>query len=76
VIAVAGSEAWYLSAESVAVFKLLFFRSKDLADLERLVAVAELDSDYVRRWVVQMMSAEDERVAKWDEIVAAFRPTD
>ena len=65
-------EAWYLSAEALAVFKLLFFRSKDIADLERLVAVAEVDSGYVRRWIVDMMGEDDPRAHKWDEIVAAF----
>lgn len=62
-------EAWYLSAEAIAVFKLLFFRSKDVADLERLVAVAPLDASYVRKWMVEMMGEDDDRVAKWDEIV-------
>ena len=71
-LVVAGTEACYLSAESVAVFKLLFFRSKDVADLERLVAVADVDAAYVRRWMVRMMGEDDERVRKWDEIVATF----
>jgi hypothetical protein len=70
--AVGGVEAWYLSAEAVAVFKLLFFRSKDIADLERLVAVADLDAPYVRRWMVEMMGDDDARVAKWDELVRLF----
>lgn len=67
-----GFEAWYLSAEAVAVFKLLFFRSKDIADLERLVAVADVDAVYVRRWMVEMMGDEDPRVAKWDSIVRTY----
>jgi hypothetical protein len=53
------------------VFKLLFFRGKDVVDLERLVAVRdELDRAYVRRWIVDMMGDADERVRRWDEIVA------
>jgi hypothetical protein len=70
--AIEGRSAWFLSAEALAVFKLLFFRGKDLVDLERLVAVQErrLDTSYVRRHVVEMMGADDPRVAKWDEIVA------
>jgi len=35
---VLGTEVSVLSAEALSVFKLLFFRSKDIADLERLVA--------------------------------------
>lgn len=36
---VRGKLVWFLSAESIAVFKLLFFRPKDTIDLERLVAM-------------------------------------
>src|SRR5438552_2687491 len=32
-----GENIWFLSAEALCVFKLLFFRTKDLADLEQLV---------------------------------------
>lgn len=70
-----GQEAWFLSAEAVAVFKLLFFRSKDMSDLERLVAVAPLDTAYVRGWMVDMMGEDDPRLTKWDELVSAFGST-
>jgi hypothetical protein len=71
-----GWSGWFLSAEALAVFKLLFFRGKDMVDLERLVAVAgtRLDHGYVRRWMVDMMGEDDERVLRWDAIVAAFGP--
>ena len=69
----AGWSGWFLSAEAIAVFKLLFFRGKDRVDLERLIAVRpELDRAYVRRWIVDMMGEADERVAAWDELVARF----
>jgi hypothetical protein len=63
--------AFYLSAEATAIFKLLFFRSKDLVDLEKLVAVqgSDLDSGYVRRWMVDMMGEDDARVREWDRIM-------
>jgi len=67
----AGWSGWFLSAEAVTVFKLLFFRGKDVVDLERLVAVRpELDTGYVRRWIVDMMGEDDDRTRRWDEIVA------
>lgn len=64
----------FLSPESIAVFKLLFFRLKDRGDLERLVAVRgpDLDHAYVRRWMVEMMGEDDERVLAWDDIVRRF----
>lgn len=69
-----GWSGWFLSAEAITVFKLLFFRGKDMVDLERLVAVRgeRLDRAYVRRWIVEMMGEDDPRVRRWDEIVARF----
>lgn len=65
-------QAWYLSPEAMAIFKLLFFRSKDIVDVEKLVAVQgeDLDHRYVRQWMVDMMGESDERVVTWDRIVA------
>jgi hypothetical protein len=69
-----GESVWFLSPEALAVFKLLFFRPKDLVDLERLIAVqgAGLDRAYVRRWIVDMMDESDARVAAWDDLVLRF----
>lgn len=61
----------FLSAEALAVFKLMFFRPKDLVDLTHLVAVQRDDMDLamVRDRVVGMMGVDDERVVAWDRIV-------
>jgi hypothetical protein len=69
-----GSEVSVLSAESLAVFKLLFFRSKDIADLERLVGTQKgrMDTAWVRKWISDMMGDDDPRVSKWDELVRLF----
>jgi hypothetical protein len=69
-----GNSIWFLSAEALAVFKLLFFRPKDLVDLERLVAVqgSELDRAYVRAWLVDMMGEDDARVRAWDDLGRRF----
>ncbi len=69
-----GQRAWFLSAEALSFFKLMFFRGKDLVDLERLVSTMgkRLDAPYVRRWLVETMGEDDERVKKWDELCATF----
>jgi hypothetical protein len=67
-----GARLYFLSPEALAVFKLLFFRTKDIADLERLVAVREIDARYVRDAIVEMMGHDDERVARWDALVREF----
>ncbi len=72
-----GRDAWFLSAEALAVFKLLFFRGKDVSDLERLVGTAgrTLDHAYVRRSVVDMLGPDDARVHTWDELVKQHLPS-
>lgn len=71
---VAGRAAWFLSAESLTVFKLLFFRGKDRVDPERLVATqrGRMNVDYVRQQIVEMMGDGDPRVQEWDDLVARF----
>lgn len=60
-----------LSAEDLAVFKLLFFRAKDVSDVERMVLFQgdALDRDYVRRWLVDIVGSDDPRVSRWDDMV-------
>lgn len=63
-----GKPARVLSAEDLAVLKLLFFRAKDKLDVERLIQLqgSRLDRDYVRGWLVEAVGEDDERVAVWD----------
>lgn len=61
---------WVLAPEDLAVFKMLFFRPKDLLDLERMITLmgSSFDRSYVRRWLVDMVGLDDARVVKWDEL--------
>jgi hypothetical protein len=65
-----GFAVWFVAAEALCVFKLLFFRGKDVVDLERLIAVQgrAIDAAYVRAQIVAMLGADDPRVATWDRI--------
>lgn len=65
-----GQRVTFLSAEALAVFKLLFFRAKDIVDLERMIAVQgeRLDQAYVRQQLIAMMGEDDPRTLKWDEL--------
>jgi hypothetical protein len=62
-----GRPAWYLSPEDLAVMKLLFFRPKDLLDLERLVALraADFDRRYVERAIESLLGTDDPRLREW-----------
>lgn len=73
-ITIDGERAYYLSPEALSVFKLLFFRSKDLADLERLISVAgsKLNVQYVREQIALIMGDNDVRTQTWDRLVKEF----
>ena len=59
-------------AESLTVFKLMFFRRKDIADIEQIVRIqAEaLDRKWIRQQLVDIYGTRDPRVAQWDELDA------
>ena len=67
-----GQRIRVLSPEDIAVFKMLFFRGKDLVDIERLLGLMQrrLDLTYVRDALVEVVGADDYRTRKWDELVA------
>jgi hypothetical protein len=68
-----GAPAWFLSAEALCVFKLLFFRTKDLADLEQLVLASKaINHAAVRATISQLMGEDDPRCRAWDDVVARF----
>lgn len=72
---IARRDAWVLSPETLIVFKMLFFRPKDLADIGRLLEIqrGRLDLDFVRRWLVDMLGPEDQRIATWTRMTSAAR---
>ena len=65
-----------ISAEDLAIHKLVFGRPKDVADLERLLAVRrELDVGYVRSWLERMVPAGDRRLAILADLERRFAST-
>ena len=73
-VTVDGWTGTFLAPEAIAIFKLLFFRGKDVGDLAQLDAVRReaLDHAYIRRWIVDMMGDDDPRVRTWDDLVARY----
>ncbi len=61
-----------LSAEDLAVFKVLFDRPKDWTDLrEVLFAQADaFDADYALRWLRRILTPEDERLRRFEALLA------
>lgn len=72
---VARRDTWVLSAETLIVFKMLFFRPKDLADIGRMLEIqsGRLDLEFVRRWLVDMLGPDDLRIETWEKLTSAAR---
>lgn len=67
-----GRPASFISQEDLAVMKLLFFRAKDLIDVERLVAFGgpAFDRQYVAAALKDIVGADDVRLARWSQLLA------
>ena len=65
-----------LAPEAIAIYKLLFFRPKDLVDLANLVSATRgsLDTAWVRAQLVDMLGPDSDRVEEWDKIVRLHGP--
>ena len=63
-----------LSREDIVILKLFFNRGKDWVDVERLLGRAggALDRDEVRRWLVDGVGEDDERIQRWDRLCAGL----
>jgi len=61
-----------LGADDLAVLKVMFFRTKDLADVEALLRSPEarIDRRFVREKLVSLVGVDEERVRAWDGLVA------
>jgi len=70
-VAIAGQRLMVWDAETLCVFKMMFFRRKDLADVEEILRVQghRLERGWVERQIVGIYGPRDPRVARWGELV-------
>lgn len=68
-----GSPISVLSAEDLTVFKILFDRSKDWADIEAMIRAlgSRFDRAYVRRWLDELLAEGDPRKARFEALHSA-----
>src|SRR6185436_1311352 len=69
-----GAPLWFLSAEDLCVMKLLYGRTKDIADLERMFSALTLDLSYIRTWLAKMIPDADRRLTLLDDLERRFPP--
>lgn len=67
-----GRDVRFWNAEVMAVLKMMFYRDKDLVDLENLVRAqgANLDHAWVRQRLAELFGEFDPRLTSWDELCA------
>ena len=66
-----GQPVMIWDAESLVVFKMMFFREKDLVDTKMVVRTqgSALDRAWVQRQLETVFGHNDPRVTRWEEIV-------
>ncbi len=65
----AGTEIPILGPVELAVFKAMFDRTRDWADIEAMIAAETLDLEAVRATLTTMIDSDDERFERIDEAV-------
>jgi hypothetical protein len=67
-----GQDIAFLSAEDLTVCKVLFDRPKDWVDVRNIVGIQgeALDTSYIRNWLREMLGPDDERIHRFDELLA------
>ena len=65
-----GVEIPVLSAEFLAIFKAMFNRTKDWADLEAMVEEGSFNIDFVVSQLVDLRGAQDARIKRLSRLVA------
>jgi hypothetical protein len=60
-------------AETLAVFKMMFFREKDFVDLRKILLSRGplLDRNWIRERLVEIYGGRDTRILRWDEMAAS-----
>jgi hypothetical protein len=68
-----GVEIPVLSAEFLAIFKAMFNRTKDWADLEAMVEEGSFNSDFVVSQLVDLLGAQDTRIERLSRLITNSR---
>jgi len=60
-------------AETLVIFKLMFFRDKDLVDISQILRTQgeRLDRDWITMRLVDLFGRLDPRIGRWHELLAA-----
>ena len=70
-VLLSGRPVMIWDAETLCVFKMMFFRRKDVADVEQILRSqgSQLDRDWVLQQLLEIYGRGDPRVSQWEELV-------
>ena len=73
-IEISGQPIKIWDAETLCVFKLMFFRRKDIADVEQILKhqAEKLDRDWITKKITDIYEKRDPRVSQWKELEDEF----
>jgi hypothetical protein len=76
-VTLAGQPIMIWDAETLAVFKMMFFRRKDVADVEQILRTQgrQFNRAWVRERLAEMYGTLDPRLSEWDSIIRDVEPT-
>ena len=74
-VVLGGRPVMVWDAETLCVFKMMFFRRKDLADVEQVLReqAGQFDAEWVLQQVTEMYGPRDPRVSQWKELIQESR---
>lgn len=66
-----GQTVMIWDAATLVIFKMMFFRRKDLADVEQILRTqgARLERSWIRQQLVNIFGSHDPRLSQWDELI-------
>jgi hypothetical protein len=69
-------QAYIWDAETLCVFKMMFFRQKDLVDVQSVLRSSQgdlLDRDWIEKSLLELYGKRDPRITRWRELVAEIQ---
>ena len=70
-VLLSGQPVTIWDAETLCVFKMMFFRRKDLADVEQILRTQgdQLDRNWILERLTEIHGHHDPRISQWEELV-------
>lgn len=71
-VPIGSRQAFIWDAETLCVFKMMFFRQKDLVDIESILRSqgGSLDRDWIEKRLLEIYGQRDPRISRWQELAA------